>query len=399
MSSCGDEDFAILADGSPPPPFPPPQSQHPTPLHHHQTSVPFITHRYVSQSSSSSNPNTTTLSSLSLHLKKNLVAGLGQQLQEEDGYAAAFSHHHISGRAEEQEHEQEKESKIVLSPPHLPTTSNASFHHNDVACCLADATATSTFGHSSPPPQPHMEEIEDHVATEAARNRNHHNYNCQTVMGIPVDNSNVNKRDRDDLSDDGASPLCFSTAASIGGVVGNKRTRHSSTSLTTSATGNAAAPSSGDYRKDREEWSDTAIGCLLDAYTDKYIQLNRGNLRGRDWEEVATTVSERCDKHKSCKSVEQCKNKVDNLKKRYKAERQRLNSGSLSTSHWPWFNKLEQIVGSSASTSITKPISDDDRFTSSAPAALASAGGGSFSKQAKRYLLTSYSLHQLREFH
>ncbi|KAK8553898.1 hypothetical protein V6N13_072827 [Hibiscus sabdariffa] len=66
--------------------------------------------------------------------------------------------------------------------------------------------------------------------------------------------------------------------------------------------------STTEYRKDREEWSDTAIGCLLEAYMGKLIQLNRGNLRGRDWEEVAVTVSERCEKQS--KSVEQCKNKA-----------------------------------------------------------------------------------------
>uniref|UniRef100_A0A251VRU1 Myb/SANT-like DNA-binding domain-containing protein n=1 Tax=Helianthus annuus TaxID=4232 RepID=A0A251VRU1_HELAN len=104
------------------------------------------------------------------------------------------------------------------------------------------------------------------------------------------------------------------------------------------------------YRKDREEWSDTAIACLLDAYLDKFVQLNRGNLRGRDWEEVAVSVSERCEKQ--TKSVEQCKNKVDNLKKRYKLERHRMmntvnaNGGNV-TSHWPWFKKMEQIVGNS----------------------------------------------------
>ncbi|KAF5823717.1 putative transcription factor Trihelix family [Helianthus annuus] len=80
------------------------------------------------------------------------------------------------------------------------------------------------------------------------------------------------------------------------------------------------------------------------------VALNRGNLRGRDWEEVAVSVSERCEKQ--TKSVEQCKNKVDNLKKRYKLERHRMmntvnaNGGNV-TSHWPWFKKMEQIVGNS----------------------------------------------------
>lgn len=102
---------------------------------------------------------------------------------------------------------------------------------------------------------------------------------------------------------------------------------------------------SAEYRKDREEWNDAAIECLLDAYLDKLTQLNRGNLRGRDWEEVAAAVSERLDKQR--KSVEQCKNKVDNLKKRYKLERQRITDGGVSASHWPWFKKMEDIVGNS----------------------------------------------------
>ncbi|KAJ7974959.1 Uridylate kinase [Quillaja saponaria] len=118
-----------------------------------------------------------------------------------------------------------------------------------------------------------------------------------------------------------------------------------------------------DYRKDREEWSDTAIACLLDAYTEKFNQLNRGNLRGRDWEEVAEAVSDRCGagidtKHKSYKSVEQCKNKIDNLKKRYKVELQRMTSGGLTTSHWHWFKKIEAIVGNSITV---KAASDEEK--------------------------------------
>ncbi|KAG6403801.1 hypothetical protein SASPL_136033 [Salvia splendens] len=117
---------------------------------------------------------------------------------------------------------------------------------------------------------------------------------------------------------------------------------HSGTSKRTRLPSSASA---GDYRKDREEWSDTAISCLLEAYSEKFVQLNRGNLRGRDWEEVAAMVSERCENQS--KSVEQCKNKVDNLKKRYKLERHRLSNGGVLTSHWPWFKQMEQIVGNS----------------------------------------------------
>lgn len=118
-----------------------------------------------------------------------------------------------------------------------------------------------------------------------------------------------------------------------------------------------------DYRKDREEWSDTAIAYLLEAYTEKFNQLNRGNLRGRDWEEVAEAVLERCGgEGKHQKSVEQCKNKIDNLKKRYKVELQRIGSGGIATSHWHWFKKIEAIVGNSLSV---KTVSDDDKAGSS----------------------------------
>ncbi|GMI65794.1 hypothetical protein like AT3G10030 [Hibiscus trionum] len=105
-----------------------------------------------------------------------------------------------------------------------------------------------------------------------------------------------------------------------------------------------------EYRKDREEWSDAAIGCLLEAYTDKLTQLNRGNLRGRDWEEVAAAVSERCEK--------QSKNKVDNLKKRYKLERHGMSDGGITASHWPWFKKMEEIVGNSLPA---KAVADEDK--------------------------------------
>ncbi|ESQ49066.1 hypothetical protein EUTSA_v10020471mg [Eutrema salsugineum] len=138
-----------------------------------------------------------------------------------------------------------------------------------------------------------------------------------------------------------------------------------------------SSSSAGEYRKDREEWSDAAISCLLDAYSDKFTQLNRGNLRGRDWEEVASSVSKRCEK--LIKSVEQCKNKIDNLKKRYKLERHRMSSGGISASHWPWFSKMEEIVGNSLAT---KGASDEDRSGSSL---------GNAVKPAKRYPLVTYS--------
>ncbi|XP_059667503.1 uncharacterized protein LOC132312947 isoform X2 [Cornus florida] len=176
-----------------------------------------------------------------------------------------------------------------------------------------------------------------------------------------VNASSEKRKDREELSD-GGTPYFY------------KKTRLASASASGGATSGSGG---GEYRKDREEWSDTAIACLLEAYTDKFMQLNKGNLRGRDWEEVAATVSERCEKQS--KSVEQCKNKVDNLKKRYKLERHRLNNGGVSASHWPWFKQMEQIVGNSLPL---KAAVEDDK----------SAGGSANSlRQSKRYGITNPS--------
>lgn len=85
--------------------------------------------------------------------------------------------------------------------------------------------------------------------------------------------------------------------------------------------------------------------------------------RSRGWEDVAAAVSDGQGKSSGGKSVEQCKNKIDNLKKRYKVECQRLaGSGASAVSHWPWFKKMEQIVGNSSSPASSKALvaSDDD---------------------------------------
>ncbi|CAH9110027.1 unnamed protein product [Cuscuta epithymum] len=144
--------------------------------------------------------------------------------------------------------------------------------------------------------------------------------------------ANVKRLEQEDISENGV-PYAYKRAKLV-------------TSVATSG-----GVGSAEYRKDREEWSDTAIACLLEAYSEKFMQLNRGNLRGRDWEDVAAMVSDRCEKQ--TKSVEQCKNKVDNLKKRYKLERHRMTNGSVSASHWPWFKQMEQIVGNSLSAKAT----------------------------------------------
>ena len=91
--------------------------------------------------------------------------------------------------------------------------------------------------------------------------------------------------------------------------------------------------------------------------------------------EVAAVVSERCENQS--KSVEQCKNKVDNLKKRYKLERHRISSGCITASHWPWFKHMENIVGNSLSAG-KFPGGDEDK-------AIVASTAGNSPRQPKRY--------------
>ncbi|KAJ9559164.1 hypothetical protein OSB04_013778 [Centaurea solstitialis] len=216
------------------------------------------------------------------------------------------------------------------APPHHHHTSghqpNPNFHHHQhlaaTAHLLSSQPTPINTPQPPPPPRPTPEANGEGYRDGGA-------FCPHPMVAVPYENDSDPNRsringDREELSD-GGTPYSY----------GNKKVK-----LSASSSGGG-----GEYRKDREEWSDTAIACLLDAYLDKFMQLNRGNLRGRDWEEVAAVVSERCEKQ--TKSVEQCKNKVDNLKKRYKLERHRMmnTNGGNAVSHWPWFKKMEQIVG------------------------------------------------------
>ncbi len=78
-------------------------------------------------------------------------------------------------------------------------------------------------------------------------------------------------------------------------------------------------------RREYYEWSHGAVHSLLDIYEEKYLALQRGNLRGRHWHEVALHVSAREDGSKSAKTSKQCKMKIENLKRRYKVRRSLLD--------------------------------------------------------------------------
>ncbi|KAK1270477.1 hypothetical protein QJS04_geneDACA006044 [Acorus gramineus] len=121
------------------------------------------------------------------------------------------------------------------------------------------------------------------------------------------------------------------------------------------ATTTAVVPSRPTYNGGgggREDcWSEGASSALIDAWGDRYLELSRGNLRQKDWKDVAGAVNARQDSHgRPRKTDVQCKNRIDTLKKKYKIEKVKLGPSS-----WPFFSRLDQLVGPSASASAKKP--------------------------------------------
>ncbi|XP_021843696.2 trihelix transcription factor ENAP1 [Spinacia oleracea] len=95
-------------------------------------------------------------------------------------------------------------------------------------------------------------------------------------------------------------------------------------------------------------WSEDATFTLIEAWGQRYIELNRGNLRQKQWQEVADAVNSRHGHVKKARRTDvQCKNRIDTLKKKYKIEKARvLDSNGGYKSPWPFFDPLDQLIGS-----------------------------------------------------
>lgn len=92
-------------------------------------------------------------------------------------------------------------------------------------------------------------------------------------------------------------------------------------------------------RLKRDEWSEGAVSCLLEAYEAKWVLRNRAKLKGHDWEEVARYVSARANNTKSPKTQTQCKNKIESMKKRYRSE-----SANADGSSWLLYPRLDLLL-------------------------------------------------------
>uniref|UniRef100_A0A0E0CTA8 Myb/SANT-like DNA-binding domain-containing protein n=1 Tax=Oryza meridionalis TaxID=40149 RepID=A0A0E0CTA8_9ORYZ len=99
-------------------------------------------------------------------------------------------------------------------------------------------------------------------------------------------------------------------------------------------------------------WSEGETEALVRAWGSRYVELNRGNLRQKQWQEVADAVNSRrgaAARRRPPRTDVQCKNRVDTLKKKYKAERARV-----MPSTWSFFPELDRLVGPTLSASASK---------------------------------------------
>ncbi|PKA47072.1 hypothetical protein AXF42_Ash011746 [Apostasia shenzhenica] len=104
-------------------------------------------------------------------------------------------------------------------------------------------------------------------------------------------------------------------------------------------------PASGNGGRE-DCWSEGATSALIDAWGERFIDLNRGSLKQKQWQEVADAVNSRDDYLKPPRTDVQCKNRIDTLKKKYKLQKAKIAGGGPSvSSSWPFFRRLDALLG------------------------------------------------------
>ncbi|CAM6043819.1 unnamed protein product [Sphagnum compactum] len=131
--------------------------------------------------------------------------------------------------------------------------------------------------------------------------------------------------------------------------------------------GKIESPHKGPGREPATEWSEAATSVLITAFREKFHALDRSNFRSKDWAEVSKIVNAQCVNEKSPKTQEQCRMKVDSLKKRYRQEKDKL-AGNIPCK-WPWFDVLDDLIGGSPKQSQIGSARKQARFLCSPPPA------------------------------
>ncbi|XP_028761794.1 trihelix transcription factor ASIL2 isoform X2 [Neltuma alba] len=138
-------------------------------------------------------------------------------------------------------------------------------------------------------------------------------------------------------------------------------------SLTGALSPSSTAPSRSSPFPGREDcWSEDATFTLIDAWGERHLELNRGNLRQKHWQEVADAVNANHGHVKKARRTDvQCKNRIDTLKKKYKIEKNKvIDFDGNYTSPWPFFARLDALIGDTFPVKRLPPAIDSSRRSS-----------------------------------
>uniref|UniRef100_A0A5B7BRU4 Myb/SANT-like DNA-binding domain-containing protein n=1 Tax=Davidia involucrata TaxID=16924 RepID=A0A5B7BRU4_DAVIN len=104
-----------------------------------------------------------------------------------------------------------------------------------------------------------------------------------------------------------------------------------------------AVPAKTPDKSKRDEWSEGGIMSLLDVYESKWLLRNRAKLKGSDWDNIAHQVSARDSGTKPLKTPNQCKNKIESMKKRYRTESSVNHNPGLGSS-WQFYARMDGLL-------------------------------------------------------
>lgn len=118
-----------------------------------------------------------------------------------------------------------------------------------------------------------------------------------------------------------------------------------------------AAPLAAAPPQKRDEWSESGIVRLLEAYEAKWLLRNRAKLKWSDWVDIAREVSAHCADDaaaagkppgggNSAKTPNQCKNKIESMKKRYRAESAAVARAGPAAAgpSWRFFARMDGLL-------------------------------------------------------
>ncbi len=91
------------------------------------------------------------------------------------------------------------------------------------------------------------------------------------------------------------------------------------------------------------EWSNDALSTLLDLYEEKYLAFGCESCQVKDWEDVRKKLV-RHILTKNARTITQCCDKWDMMKKKYFQEKTTKGVTSFATTSWVWFDQMNQIL-------------------------------------------------------